>query len=193
MLLRPKSKDSDLDLDQLLVGDLAVVKEEVIEHHEPPSQAGAMTAIVLAMCCVLRAFDLAASYAFRLRFAGGRGNPFDLRPTVAVYVIMAFGLLISAPKFTSWFAPGGEWRVGKLVTSAFGFLLIMLSVQPLTMMLLGFTPTGRNGNFLSLVMDYEVAAYAPFLLGIVLLVVAGVAPRYVGPDRQQPILEEEPE
>lgn len=193
MLLRSKSKESDLDLDQLLVGDLAVVKEEVIGVDEPPSQAGAVTAITLAMFCALRAFDLASSYGFRLRFAGGRGNPFDLRPTIAIYAVLTLFLLLSAPKFTSWFAPGGQWRVGKLVTAAFAFLLIMISVQPVSMLLTGFNPTGgRMGNFLSLVMDYEMAAYSPLLVGIVLLLITGLAPRYMGAFRNDAELDEDP-
>ncbi len=177
MILRTKTKDDVLDMNQILVGDLAIAHEEVIESHENPIQVGAGAAILLAMFCALRAIELAASYGYKLRFASGRGAALDLRPTLAVYAILAIFLLVTAPRFTNWFAPGKEWRLGKIIAASFGFLLIMLSIQPLTMLASGLTPTGKMGNLLSVATDYEVAAYGPLFLGLLLLMITALPSR----------------
>jgi len=181
MVLRPKAKDADIDIDQILVGDLAVVKEEVIEYHEPPSQMGMVAAFLLGLYCILRAIEFAASYGFTLRFASPRAvHPLDMRPVVIVYGLMAVFLMATASKFTQWFAPGHQWRVGKILTASFGWVLIMLSVQPLCMLATGNRPSGRLGNLFSTFMDYEVAAYGPFFIGILILLLTALPARVTG-------------
>ncbi len=178
MLIRPKTKETDPDLENLHVGDLEVTEEGVHETGaEPPSQAGAAVAVVLAMFYLLRAFEFAAIYGYTLHFASQPGRVLDLRWVVAAYCVLATGLLLIAPRFTAWFAPGNGWRVGRLALVSLGFYLFSLSVQPLMLLAIGLPPSGRANNVFATFMDPDQATYAPAVLGLAILLIMGVAMR----------------
>lgn len=161
------------------VGEFEAVEleEEPCQEPEKPSDAGAISAVLLALFSLLRALDLAWQYGFKLRFASG-SRVLDLRWPVAAYCLIALALLACAGRFTRWFAPPGRWRIPRLALASLGIMIALYSLVPLTMRFEGFAPTGQLGNPLTPMMESGQASFFPMLIGF-LLVLAACLPAIV--------------
>ena len=166
---------------QEMYGDLEVTSAVVEVQSLGPmnndlEKAGFIGSILLALFTLVRGMDILSQnrYAFH-KIIGPK--LYSVTPAIIAYAVVGLFMLFVSPWFTKVFVNQGAAGMGRLVCACLGWLLIILSLVPLTTALGGLPPVGYTANFFGDVMDPMPSAYGPAGVGLVLLLGARFAAR----------------
>lgn len=183
MMFSPMAGALKTDPEIEVYGDLEVTEDAVAEvgpagpANDDLEKAGFIGSIMLGLFTLSRIMDLMAEN----RYVAHRiiGTKFySITPALIAYSLLGAFFLVGSPWFSRMFVNRGALGVGRLVVACVGWMLILLSIVPVTTAVTGFPPVGYASNFFADISEPLVSAYGPAGVGLALIFGARLAPLF---------------